>query len=288
MGMEGGVHMRLGSNVEGYKSASEWALMHVQRGLGAAYWPLSDSAPESEIEEYLEAARSHELVIAEVGVWNNVLDPDPVKREENIAKAIARLRTAERVSARCCVNISGSRSPVWDGPHPQNLTRETFDLVVATTQRIIDAVAPKNTRYALEPMPWMYPNDTRSMLALINAVNRRAFGVHVDMVNLVNSYDKIYRTGELTSEFFMYLKPYICSVHLKDVDIDVNRLTLHIGEVQPGQGVFDVNELLMQCARLPDVPVMLEHLATQVEYDQAISFVNHKVERLGLQLKRSK
>lgn len=280
--------MRLGANVSGYRSAEEWAQMHIDRKLGAAYWPLPETADARLIDEYVEAARSHDLLIAEVGVWNNPLDRDPALREENIQYAIARLKTAERIGARCCVNIAGSMSDVWDGPHPDNLTRETYDTVVATTQRIIDAVKPTQTCYTLEPMPWIVPHDTQSMLALIRSVNRRAFGVHVDMCNMINAYDKVYRTGELTKEFFTYLYPYIRSVHAKDTVIIKDRLTLHIDEAPPGQGVFDYNELLTQCAKLKDLPVMVEHLQTQEEYDRAVEFILAKAERLGLMFDSAK
>ncbi|NLG25306.1 MAG: TIM barrel protein, partial [Clostridiales bacterium] len=134
--------MRLGAPVFGTGNAEEWAAAHVRKGYGATYWPLGEGAADAEVDAYVDAAKRHGLAIAEVGVWNNVLDPIPERREANIRYAIARLRTAERVGARCCVNISGSLSDQWDGPHPGNLTDETFRRVVETTRRIIDAVNP--------------------------------------------------------------------------------------------------------------------------------------------------
>ena len=92
--------MRLGAPVFGHTSASEWVQAHVKKGYKAAYWPLRDDAPIAQINEYLSAARDNDLVIAEVGIWNNMLDPDPAKRKENFNKAVKRLETAEYVSAR--------------------------------------------------------------------------------------------------------------------------------------------------------------------------------------------
>lgn len=274
--------MRLGANVFGYENASQWAQLHTCKGYGAAYWPLGEDASGELIKDYMHAAEDAGLIIAEVGIWNNMLDPDQEKRRANFEYAVRRLETAERVGARCCVNISGSRSGVWDGPHMKNLTQETFDMVVEDTQRLIDAVKPKNTCYTLEPMPWMYPHDEQDALRLIKAVDREAFKVHADMVNLVNSYDKYIATGDLTRKFFGALGGYIRSVHVKDTRVSDTELTLHIEEALPGRGVFDYPVLFECCARLDDdLPMMLEHLSTPEEYDEAADHIKALAARLG-------
>ena len=275
--------MRLGAPVFGHTSASEWVQAHVKKGYKAAYWPLRDDAPIAQINEYLSAARDNDLVIAEVGIWNNMLDPDPAKRKENFNKAVKRLETAEYVSARCCVNISGSRSSLWDGPHPLNLTKETYDMVVEDTRRLIDAVNPTHTKYTLEPMPWMYPHDEQDVLCLIRDIARDAFAAHVDMVNLVNSYDKYIATGAMTDRFFGALRPYIRSVHLKDTRIIPERLTLHIDEALPGEGEFDYPTLLRNCAALDeDLPMMIEHLQKEEQYDRAAANIRRIAAEIGL------
>ena len=274
--------MRLGANVFGYENASQWAQLHTCKGYGAAYWPLGEDASGELIKDYMHAAEDAGLIIAEVGIWNNMLDPDQEKRRANFEYAVRRLETAERVGARCCVNISGSRSGVWDGPHMKNLTQVTFDMVVEDTQRLIDAVKPKNTCYTLEPMPWMYPHDEQDALRLIKAVDREAFKVHADMVNLVNSYDKYIATGDLTRKFFGALGGYIRSVHVKDTRVSDTELTLHIEEALPGRGAFDYPALFECCARLDDdLPMMLEHLSTPEEYDEAADHIKAVAARLG-------
>lgn len=278
--------MRLGAPVFGFANASEWAKRHEKKGYTAAYWPLSDDAAESEIRDYLRAAEDSGLVIAEVGIWNNLLDPDPEKRRENFEKAARRLETAERVNARCCVNISGSRSSVWDGPDRRNLTEETYAMVVETSQRLLDRVNPAHTCYTLEPMPWMYPHDEQDMLNLIRDVNRPAFAAHADMVNLVNSYDKYVATGALTDRFFACLKPYIRSVHVKDTRVVPDRLTLHIGEALPGEGEFDYPALLRNCAALDgDLPMMIEHLSREEDYDRAAENLRRVAEENGFRFR---
>jgi sugar phosphate isomerase/epimerase len=274
--------MRLGAPVFDCPAPEEWALAHVKKGFGAAYWPLGEGVPEAEEKAYIQAARRHGLVIAEVGIWNNLLDRDVIRQEENIQYAICRLRTADRVGARCCVNISGSQSRYWDGPHPDNLSEETFRQVVEITRRIIDEANPKHTYYTLEPMPWMLPYDVESLQRLIKAVDRPRFAVHADMCNLVNAFQKVYRTGEITKDFFDAFGPMIRSVHAKDTVLREDKLTLHIDEAIPGRGLFDYDALLTQCHKLKDIPVMAEHLQTEAEYDAATAFLFGKAESLGI------
>ena len=275
--------MRLGAPVFHYSTGEEWALRHVEKGYGAAYWPLSWSAPAEQEQEYAAAAARHNLVISEVGIWRNTLDPDPVRREENIRISIESLRLAERIGARCCVNIAGSCSAQWDGPHPDNFTSETMNEIVRISQRIIDAVRPERTFFTLEPMPWMYPSDLSSMQELLEKIDRRAMGVHVDMCNMMSGCDRIYRSGRITKEFFQALAPRIRSVHAKDVYLS-GELTTHISETIPGRGIFDHRELLAQCALLGDVCVMSEHLTTPEQYDEAVSFLRDAALSLGIPL----
>lgn len=275
--------MRLGAPVFGFQSAREWADMHVKKGYAAAYWPLPDDARKSEVTDYVRAADDCDLVIAEVGIWNNFLDPDPDRQRENFDRAVRRLETAERIGARCCVNISGSRSAIWDGPDARNLTGETFDMVVEVARRLIDSVRPAHTCFTFEPMPWMYPHDENDMLKLIAAIDRPQLGVHADMVNLVNSYDKYIATGAMTRRFFGALGPHIRSVHLKDTKIVPDRLTLHLNEAIPGEGEFDYSALLSCCAALDDdLPMMIEHLSTEADYDRAAANIRRIAKKMGL------
>ena len=111
---------------------------------------------DATVAAYAEAARRADIVIAEVGAWSNPIDPDATKARAAVAKCAACLDLADRIGARCCVNIAGSRSASrWDGPHPDNFSVGTFDLIVETTRAIIDAVKPRRSFYTLETMPWI-------------------------------------------------------------------------------------------------------------------------------------
>ena len=99
------------------------------------------------IGEISRAFAKHDVVIAEVGRWCNLLDADAAKRSANLKRVTEGLALAEAVGARCCVDIAGSYNPkVWYGPHRDNLSQEFFDASVENARKIIDAVKPKRAR----------------------------------------------------------------------------------------------------------------------------------------------
>jgi len=131
----------------------ELAKEHRRLGYTAAYCPNGDPA------EIRKAFAAEDVVIAEVGAWRNMLDPDPQKRRDNLRYVAERLQLAEAVAARCCVDIAGTFNPdVWYGPHPKNLSREFFDATVENCRKVIDEVKPKNTKFSIEMMPWSLPD----------------------------------------------------------------------------------------------------------------------------------
>ncbi len=266
-------------------SPAAWVAAHRSAGYAAAYCPLQADADESLIQAYREAADANDLVIAEVGAWSNPLSPDPVQRHEALEHCKRQLDLAERIGARCCVNIAGSRGTKWDGPDPRDLTGETFEMIVETTREILDAVQPRNTFYTLEPMPWMYPDTPDSYLELLKAVDRPAFGVHLDPVNMICSPQRYFANGIFLRECVAKLGPHIKSCHAKDILLQPN-LTTHLDEVRPGLGALDYRTYLEELDRLLfDVPLMLEHLPREEEYVAAGAYIRSVAKVAGIDLK---
>ncbi|MEJ2495300.1 MAG: TIM barrel protein, partial [Ignavibacteriaceae bacterium] len=141
----------------------EWIKAHKEWGYSAAYCPIEADASDELIKAFEIAAKKENLIIAEVGAWSNPISTNDQHRNKAIEYCINQLELADKIGANCCVNIAGSRNPdKWDGPHEDNLTNDTFDLIVETTQKIIDAVKPRRTYFSLETMPYIFPNSIES------------------------------------------------------------------------------------------------------------------------------
>lgn len=248
----------------------ELAAAHRRFGYRAAYCPNIPLKDSARIQATAEAFAKQDVVIAEVGRWVNLLDADADKRRANLQLVTDGLALAEAIDARCCVDIAGSRNAtVWYGPHPDNLSKDFFDVIVDNARAIIDAVKPKRARFCYEMMGWAIPDSPDAYLALIKAVDRPAFGVHLDPCNIVNSPIRFYRNTDLLNECFDKLGRWIVSCHAKDLTWDVE-MNVHFREVRPGLGALDYVTYLRRLARLPHVaPLMLEHLPNANEYDQA-------------------
>ncbi len=261
--------MRLGGPIYGeFDGPEAWAEAVKRAGWRAAYCPLKPDADEATCRAYADAAEAAGLVMAEVGAWrNNTLHPDEAARKEAVASCAASLALADRVGARCCVNIAGSRAgEPWNGWHPENFSRDAFDLLVEGLRAIIDAVRPTRTCYTLEMKPWVFPDSSEQYLALIDAVDRKAFAVHLDPVNVISGPSRFYDNSRIVRELFRMLGPHVRSVHVKDVTMSQKQL-VHIDECRPGTGRLDLATLLREASRLPDdTPVMLEHLPNAEEY----------------------
>ena len=277
--------MRFGGFIfKKWNNPEEWAQAAIEAGYSAVYFPVDHTADLKVIDGYKNAAEAADLVICEIGVWNNLLDRNPEKREANMQRAIHQLELADYVGANCCVNISGNCGEQWDGHHPDNLTQKTFEEVVLTTQKIIDAVNPKNTEYSLEPMPWMFPHTADSYVDLIKAVDRKAFAAHLDPVNVINSPIQYYRTGEVIQEWFDKLGTQIKSCHAKDI-IMSGKLTVHLDECRPGTGNLDYETYLKCMTKLPDrACLMLEHMTEEIDYIEATKYIKGLASKLGIKL----
>ena len=267
--------IRLGGPLfDPHDDPDSWIRALQRAGYRAAYCPVGPDAPQELVRAYADAARANDIVIAEVGAWSNPISPDAEQAAEALERCIKGLELADRIGARCCVNISGSRNEkYWAGPHRDNLTAETFELVVETTRKIIDAVKPTRSYFALEAMPWSFPDSVDTYLELLEAIDRERFGVHLDPVNMITSPRDYFSNGILIREMFARLGPHIRSCHAKDITLREDNYIPQLDEVRPGLGSLDYRIFLQELSRLDDVPLMMEHLDTAAEYALAADHI---------------
>ena len=246
------------------------ALAHRKLGYRAAYCPGVDLNDSQKIREYETAFAKHDVVLAEVGRWVNLMDADPQKRAANIKTVTEGLALADAIGARCCVDIAGSfNEKSWFGPHPDNFSKRFFDAAVENARKIIDAVAPKRAKFCYEMMGWAFPHGAAAYWKLIRAVDRKGFGVHLDPCNAINSPERYYDNTALLNECFDKLGPWIESCHAKDLTWDVE-MNIHFREVTCGTGCLDFATYLKRLASLAkDAPLMIEHMPNAEEYDKS-------------------
>lgn len=269
--------MKLGISTSfGNMEPAKWAEKMVKLGCKSVVFPVDYTADDSLINEYVREAHKHELVIAEVGIWRNAISKDNNERKKNLAYSVGQLRLADRIGAKCCVNVAGSMGERWDGGYKENYSTDAWKRTVSMIKEVIDAVNPKNTYFALETMPWMFPSCPEEYLRLIHEVSRDRFAVHLDAVNMINSPDRYFFAEDYVEECFDMLGDKIVSCHMKDVKL-LDDYTFQLKECAIGEGSFPLEkyaELINKYNK--DMPVIIEHLASDSAYEKSMKYAKER------------
>ena len=266
--------MRLGtSSPLKHDSAEEWAKKQTELGCRAVVFPLSANDPEEKIKEYVDAAMSNDLLIAEVGIWRNAMSLDPEDRKAQRDYCVRQLQLADRIGARCAVNVAGAKGPRWDGHYKENFSNETRSEIIKMVQEIIDRAEVTNTYFTLEPMPWMIPAGPEDYARLIEEVERERFAVHMDIINMTNSIERYYNAEAFVDRCAEFLGNRIRSCHVKDVHLK-EEYTFQLEECAPGNGEYPLRYYVQKMNSIdPDMPVILEHLNTEEEYIKYMDYL---------------
>ncbi|MCS6758555.1 MAG: TIM barrel protein [Candidatus Devosia euplotis] len=200
-------------------------------------------------------------MLAEIGIWRNLLAIESETRRSNIEHACNCLAIADAIGAKCAVSYIGSLAPETDyALHPDNMGMKAFDATVETVRLIIDSVKPRCARFALEMTQYALPDSVDSYVDLIAAIDRPAFAVHLDPVNLIMTPCVYFNNRSLLEERFAKLGTHIVSCHAKDIVLH-HREALHFDEVMIGDEALDYPAYLRLLDALPtDVLLILEHL----------------------------
>ena len=265
---------------------------HRAKGYGAAFCPEISLKDPGHIRAVETAFAAEDVLIAELhGLTSfeeagNLIDPDSEKRAAWHEHLCERFAQADEVGARCFLEMPGTCDPnSFYMPHPENLTDECRDMLVERVREVIDAVRPRRTKFALEMMPFIHPSDPDSYVALLKAVDRESFGVHLDPVNILNSPDRCFNNGKLIKECFDKLGGAILSCHVKDVTLMPAAFPLGIEQCRTGTGLVDYRTYLSELNRLPpDTPLMTEPMTGMQEhdYDLARDYITGVAAEMGL------
>jgi len=225
-------------------------------------------------------------MVAEVGVWTGLNVPDPEKRRDARERVVAGLRLADQIGAQCCVTIFGAKHPErHSGPHPGNFDPQFVEEGVRIVQGVLDEVQPQETKLTMEMLPWAVPDSVENTLELIAAVDRPAFGVHLDPVNIINCPRRYYDTSAVLRQCFERLGPHLVACHAKDVVQDESVFPFHVHETRLGTGRMDYATYLRGLHALgSDVPLMMEHLQTADQYAEAAAEVRRVAQGIGIEL----
>ena len=259
------------------------AQAHKRLGYTAAFCPAGKAGDSVRVKAIRKAFSDAGVLLAEVGAWENMMTPDLAARKKNVDYNIQQMAFADELEARCCVDVAGSfDGTTLSGPHPKNLSKEFFDATVEHCRTIIDTVKPKHSRYSLEMKGWNLPDGPDSYFALIKAIDRPAFGVHMDICNAINSPTRYYNSGAFIEETFQKLGKYVLSCHGKDLKW-IPEQNVHFVEVPPGDGGVDYRTYLREISKT-GAPLLLEHFLTNEDFQRGARHVKKIGGEIGIEV----
>ena len=266
----------------------EWLVNeHRRKGYAAAYAPQLSLAQGDEIRAVRKAFADADIMIAEVGYWENLVDLDPDARRINRQTMTDALALAEELGARCAVDIFGSYCyGNGNSVHAaRNFSEDAFAEAVDMARYFIDAVKPKTAFFAYEIFPFSVVDTPEQLERLIKSVDRAQFGVHMDLVNLVNCPRAYWDNAAIIRDCVKRFGDRIVASHVKDIKMKEPAISVILEEVPAGQGIIDFGAYMRALCDLPrDIPFMLEHLADEAEYDAAAAHIRNIAKGEGIAL----
>lgn len=273
--------IRFGGPIFGFNDMTHFdppalARAYKSKGYTAAYAPKVKLNETEKIKDIRKAFETEDIIIAEVGYWNNLMDTDPETKRNNRAEMLEAFRLAEELGAKCAVGLAGSycHGSVPSSHSERNFSQEAFDEAVDMARYFIDSVKPKNAYFTYEIFQFGIVDSVEMIEKLLKAVDRRQFGVHLDLANLINSPRVYWKSGDIVRECIKRFGGRIVAAHAKDVIMKEPSITVVLEEVLIGQGMLDIAACIRELHKLPqDVPYMMEHLKTEEDYDRAAAHI---------------
>jgi sugar phosphate isomerase/epimerase len=263
------------------------AKKHKEKGFTAAYVPKIDVKDTALVKATREAFQKEGVMLAEAGYWENIMDTEAESRAFHRARQLDALCLAEKLGAVCSLNIFGSYCHGnGNSQHKAvNFSDEAFEAAVEMARYFIDAVKPKTAYFAYEIFPFDIIDSPGNIERLVKAVDRRQFGVHLDLVNLINCPRAYFSSGDIIKECVRRFGERIVSCHVKDIKMKEPSISVILEEVVLGTGNIDLKAFMRQIEGLSrPIPFMMEHLKSETEYDIAAAKIRETGKELGISL----
>jgi sugar phosphate isomerase/epimerase len=263
------------------------ARRHKEKGFTAAYVPKIDINDAAMIRATREAFEKEGIVLAEAGYWDNIMDTNAETRTFHRERQLEAFALAEELGALCSLNIFGSYCHGNGNSRHKalNFTDEAFEAAVDMARYFIDAVKPKTAFFLYEIFPFDITDTAENVERLIKAVDRRQFGAHLDLVNLINCPRAYFSSGDIARECIRRFGDRIISCHVKDIKMKEPSISVILEEVPVGQGNIDLKTFMRQIEGLSrPVPFMMEHLNSETQYDAAAEYIRKTGRELGIEL----
>ncbi len=228
------------------------------------YWKYNSRNDLSDLtaqrcDEIADTYRSAGISIHSIGVYTNLIHPDPVERKANLAYFDAMMQVGANMKVKAFITEAGHfHDPSKPAPAVEyHFQEDVWKMMITTGKELAKLADRYDATVLFEPFYRHFfatAKRTRLYLEEIGSPRLRAL---LDPANLLEVND--------LPEMFAQLGPWIDCLHAKDRKLHVDR------GVPAGQGDLDYPEFVSLAAKqTPDVPLIIEYVGVD-DYRQALA-----------------
>ncbi|MFC1508829.1 sugar phosphate isomerase/epimerase family protein [Candidatus Omnitrophota bacterium] len=242
---------------------------------------LWTEASDTLVADLKTALKKYDVRFADMHSIYNMIHPDLAERKRLHAWFIEQMETAERVGCPIVTGHVGSRAPGAVHPHPENWTKETWDMSVREVKKVIKDSAGIKTVIAFEPNDMVQLNNPWACRRFIDDVGSDRVKICLDPANMTNQAFH-FRMAEYIPICYDLIGEDAAICHAKDIMLE-NKLHPSFVEVPVGQGAMDYETHLAGMSRLNHTRVLfVEHMKAE-EYPVARRYLEGVAENLGIE-----
>lgn len=234
------------------------------------YWRYNSrndvsSLTETRCREIADAYRSAGVAIHSIGVYTNLIHPDPVERKANMEYFEAMMQIGAHMDVRAFITEAGH---YYDATKPappveHHFQEEVWKQMVATGRQLADLAERYDAKVLFEPFFRHFFASAKRTRVYLEEIGSPRIRALLDPANLLEIND--------LGEMFDQLSPWIDCLHAKDRKLHVDR------GVPAGQGDLDYAEFVKLAAeRTPHAPMILEYVG-EANYRQALAHLRRVI-----------
>ncbi len=227
--------------------------------------PLTPDRCQAIARGYREAGIS----IHSIGVYTNLIHPDPEERNANLAYFDAMMQVGQHMNVDTFITEAGHFRP--DAPPsgiPYDFRSATWTTMLATYKRLA-ALAERNAaKVLIEPYFLGFFASAKRTRVFLEQVDSPRIRALLDPANLIELND--------LEEMFAQLAPWVDCLHAKDRKLHSD------GGVAAGKGDVDYVKFVSLAAKYaPGAPLILEYVDA-ASYKEALDHLRDAIEKAGL------
>lgn len=239
------------------------------------FWKYNERSDVSSLtparcQEIAAAYRDAGITIHSLGVYSNLIHPDPVERKANLDYFEAMMTVGGHMGVNTFISEAGHfRDPKEPEPGIAHHFQDKVWIYMLETGRQLAAMAEKHqAKVLLEGFYRGFLASAKRLRMFLEEVNSPRIRALLDPANLIEVND--------LEEMFSQLGPWIDCLHAKDRKYHVER------GVGAGLGSLDYEKFMTLAARhTPAAPLILEYVG-QKDYQSALAHLRGAMQKAGV------